>query len=59
MFGWLEEIEDLKYFYLIDVLVIVYDIIFFWVVRMIFFGLEYMGKEFFKYVLIYGIVRDV
>lgn len=56
--GWPEETEDLKYFYPTDVLVTAYDIIFFWVARMIFSGLEHMGKEPFKYVLIHGIVRD-
>jgi len=56
--GWPEETEDLKYFYPTDVLVTAYDIIFFWVARMIFSALEHMGKEPFKYVLIHGIVRD-
>uniref|UniRef100_A0A7C5V1Y3 Valine--tRNA ligase n=1 Tax=Caldicellulosiruptor owensensis TaxID=55205 RepID=A0A7C5V1Y3_9FIRM len=56
--GWPNETEDLKYFYPTDVLVTAYDIIFFWVARMIFSGLEHMGKEPFKYVLIHGIVRD-
>lgn len=56
--GWPEETEDLKYFYPTDVLVTAYDIIFFWVARMIFSGLEHMGEEPFKYVLIHGIVRD-
>ena len=41
-----------------DVLVTGYDIIFFWVARMIFSGLEHMGRELFKYVFIHGIVRD-
>lgn len=56
--GWPEETEDLKYFYPTDVLVTGYDIIFFWVARMIFSGMEHMGKEPFKYVLIHGLVRD-
>ncbi|NSW90839.1 MAG: valine--tRNA ligase [Firmicutes bacterium] len=56
--GWPEQTEDLKYFYPTDVLVTGYDIIFFWVARMIFSGLEHMGKEPFKYVFIHGIVRD-
>ncbi len=56
--GWPDQTEDLKYFYPTDVLVTGYDIIFFWVARMIFSGLEHMGKEPFKYVFIHGIVRD-
>ena len=56
--GWPDMTEDLKYFYPTDVLVTAYDIIFFWVARMIFSGLEQMGKEPFKYVLIHGLVRD-
>jgi len=56
--GWPENTEDLQYFYPTSVLVTAYDIIFFWVARMIFSGLEQMGKEPFKYVLIHGIVRD-
>lgn len=56
--GWPNETEDLKYFYPTSVLVTGYDIIFFWVARMIFSGLEQMGKEPFKYVLIHGLVRD-
>ncbi|NLP15389.1 MAG: valine--tRNA ligase [Clostridium sp.] len=56
--GWPEETEDLKYFYPTDVLVTGYDIIFFWVARMIFSGLEHIGKEPFSHVFIHGIVRD-
>ena len=56
--GWPEETEDLKYFYPTDVLVTGYDIIFFWVARMIFSALEHTGKIPFKYVFIHGIVRD-
>ena len=56
--GWPKQTEDLKYFYPTDVLVTGYDIIFFWVARMIFSGLEHMNKEPFKYVFMHGIVRD-
>jgi valyl-tRNA synthetase len=56
--GWPEQTEDLKFFYPTDVLVTGYDIIFFWVARMIFSGIEHMGKEPFKYIFIHGIVRD-
>ncbi|RCX17513.1 valyl-tRNA synthetase [Anaerobacterium chartisolvens] len=56
--GWPENTEDLKYFYPTDVLVTGYDIIFFWVARMIFSGVEHMEKEPFKHVLIHGLVRD-
>ncbi len=56
--GWPEETEDLKYFYPTDVLVTGYDIIFFWVIRMIFSGYEQMGEKPFKTVLFHGLVRD-
>ena len=56
--GWPEETEDLKYFYPTDVLVTGYDIIFFWVIRMIFSGFENMGERPFKTVLFHGLVRD-
>ena len=56
--GWPEKTEDLDYFYLTDVLVTGYDIIFFWVIRMVFSGLEQTGKLPFHTVLIHGLVRD-
>ena len=56
--GWPEMTEDLKYFYPTDVLVTGYDIIFFWVIRMIFSGFEQMKEKPFKYVLFHGLVRD-
>ncbi len=56
--GWPDNTEDLKYFYPTDTLVTGYDIIFFWVARMIFSGLEYTGEPPFKTVLFHGIVRD-
>ena len=56
--GWPEETEDLKYFYPTDVLVTGYDIIFFWVIRMVFSALEQTGTEPFHTVLIHGLVRD-
>ncbi len=56
--GWPEQTEDLKYFYPTDVLVTGYDIIFFWVIRMIFSGFEQMGERPFKTVLFHGLVRD-
>ena len=56
--GWPDQTEDLKYFYPTDVLVTGYDIIFFWVARMIFSGIEQMGKTPFKKVVIHGLVRD-
>lgn len=56
--GFPEMTDDLKYFYPTNVLVTAYDIIFFWVARMIFSGLEHMGEIPFPEVLIHGIVRD-
>ena len=56
--GWPEMTEDLKYFYPTDVLVTGYDIIFFWVIRMIFSGYEQMGEKPFNTVLFHGLVRD-
>ncbi|GAB7388680.1 valine--tRNA ligase [Bacillaceae bacterium] len=56
--GWPDETEDRKHFYPTDVLVTGYDIIFFWVARMIFTALEFTGENPFKYVLITGLVRD-
>ena len=56
--GWPEKTEELDYFYPTDVLVTGYDIIFFWVVRMVFSGIEQTGKTPFNTVLIHGLVRD-
>lgn len=56
--GWPEKTSELEYFYPTDVLVTGYDIIFFWVLRMVFSGFEYMGKKPFSKVLIHGLVRD-
>ena len=56
--GWPEKTEDLDYFYPTDVLVTGYDIIFFWVIRMVFSGYEHTGKAPFHTVLIHGLVRD-
>lgn len=56
--GWPDKTEELEHFYPTSVLVTGYDIIFFWVVRMVFSGIEQMGKVPFKDVLIHGLVRD-
>ncbi len=56
--GWPDDTDDLNFFYPTNTLVTGYDIIFFWVARMIFSGLEYTGKPPFDTVLIHGIVRD-
>ncbi len=56
--GWPEKTEELDYFYPTDVLVTGYDIIFFWVIRMIFSGYEQMGEKPFHTVLFHGLVRD-
>ena len=56
--GWPEQTEDLQYFYPTNVLVTGYDIIFFWVIRMIFSGYEQMGEKPFETVLFHGLIRD-
>lgn len=56
--GWPEKTKELEYFYPTSVLVTGYDIIFFWVARMIFSGMEHMREEPFKTVYIHGLVRD-
>ena len=56
--GWPKETDEMKYFYPTDVLVTGYDIIFFWVIRMVFSGLEQTGECPFNTVLIHGLVRD-
>jgi len=56
--GWPEETEDFKRYYPTDVMVTGYDIIFFWVARMIFQGLEFTDVSPFKHCLIHGLIRD-
>ena len=58
VFGWPEKTPDLEYFYPTNVLVTGYDILFFWVARMVFSGLEHMGEVPFQKVLLHGLVRD-
>jgi valyl-tRNA synthetase len=56
--GWPEDTPDLRYFFPTNVLVTAYDILFFWVIRMVFSSLEIMGETPFEYAFIHGIVRD-
>ena len=56
--GWPDNTEDLKRYFPLDIMVTAYDIIFFWVSRMIFQGLEFMGSKPFDKCLIHGIIRD-
>ncbi|MCL2842704.1 MAG: valine--tRNA ligase [Oscillospiraceae bacterium] len=58
VFGWPDKTPDLEYFYPASVLVTGYDILFFWVARMIFSGLEQMGEVPFHKVLLHGLIRD-
>lgn len=56
--GWPEQTEDLKYFHPTNVMVTGYDIIFFWIARMIFTAIDAMDEEAFEYVYVHGLVRD-
>lgn len=56
--GWPDNTEELEHFYPTSVLVTGYDIIFFWVIRMVFSGIEHMGEVPFKDVLFHGLIRD-
>lgn len=56
--GWPEETEDIKRYFPLDIMVTAYDIIFFWVARMIFQGIEFTGGRPFDKVLIHGLIRD-
>ncbi len=56
--GWPDDTADLGYFFPTDVLATGYDLVFFWVARMIFFSLEFMGKAPFHHVVFHGMVRD-
>ena len=56
--GWPEQTDDLKRYFPLDIMVTAYDIIFFWVSRMIFQGLEFMGQKPFDKCLIHGLIRD-
>ena len=56
--GWPEKTPELDYFYPTSVMVTGYDILFFWVIRMVFSGIEVMGEIPFKYVFLHGLVRD-